>query len=129
MADTRSETGSIETEIERDAVLAVLADGTRVSEWAPAFADVAVPDGPRWRGTKDGSDFSFRVACEPAAGTADYVREVSPGVENGAYIRVLPRLGGGSVISMTLPIRPGMDASAVRETLEAELAAIERLAR
>ena len=128
MADPRSETGSIETDIERAAVLAVLEDGTRVPEWAPAFAEVAVREGTLWRGTKDGSEFTFRVAFAPAAGTADYVREVAPGVENGAYIRVLPRLGGGSVISMTLPIRPGMDAASVRETLAAELAAIARLA-
>jgi hypothetical protein len=128
MDDPRSETGSIESGADREAVLAVLEDGTRVPEWAPAFADVAVPDGARWRGTKNGSDFSFRVAYEPTAGTADYVREVVPGAENGAYIRVVPRLGGGCVISMTLPLRPGVAPSELRETLAAELAAIARLA-
>ena len=128
MDEPRSVTGSIESDADRAAVLAVLEDGTRVPEWAPAFADVAVRDGARWRGTKDGSDFSFRVAYEPVAGAADYVREVGPGIENGAYIRVVPRLGGGCVIAMTLPIRPGMSAGSVRETLAAELAAIARLA-
>ena len=128
MADTRSVTGSIETDADRGTVLAVLEDGTRVPEWAPAFADVAVRDGAGWRGTKDGSDFRFRVAYEHTAGTADYVREVTPGTENGAYIRVVPRLGGGCVIAMTLPLRPGMSEASVRETLAAELAAIARLA-
>ena len=66
---------------------------------------------------------------ERAAGTADYVREVTPGTENGAYIRVVPRLGGGCVIAMTLPVRPGTMRGAVRETLAAELAAIERAPR
>ena len=128
MADPRSETGSIESNADRDAVLAVLEDGTRVPEWAPAFADVAVNEGALWRGTKNGSDCTFRVAYEPTAGTADYVREVVPGTENGAYIRVVPRLGGGCVISMTLPLRPGVEPAELRETLAAELAAIARLA-
>lgn len=129
MSDTvRSVTDSIESDADRDAVLALLEDGTRVPEWAPAFADVAVREGAVWRGTKNGSDFTFRVAYVPRAGTADYVREVVPGTENGAYIRVVPRLGGGCVISMTLPLRPGVGPGELRETLAAELAAIARLA-
>ena len=119
---------SIESDAEPDAVLTVLQDGTRVPEWAPAFADVAVRDGARWRATKDGIEFTFRVVCERAAGTVDYLREVAPGVENGAYIRVLPRLGGGCVITMTLPVRPGVDPAEVRATLAAELDRIEALA-
>jgi hypothetical protein len=128
MDDRRSETGSIESDAERDAVLAVLEDGARVPEWAPAFADVAVRDGSAWRATKNGSDFTFRVASERAAGTVDYLREVAPGQENGAFIRALPRLGGGCVIAMTLPLRPGLDPAEVRATLVAEIAAIARLA-
>ena len=58
-----------------------------------AFADVAVRDGAGWRATKNGSEFTFRVVCE-RAGVVDYLREVAPGVENGAFIRALPRLGG-----------------------------------
>ena len=36
----------------------------------------------------------------------DYLREVAPGREGGAYIRAGPRPGGGSVIVMTLPLLP-----------------------
>jgi hypothetical protein len=124
----RSVTGSIESDAERDAVLAVLEDGTRVPEWAPAFADVAVPDGEAWRGTRSGTDFTFRVACERAAGTVDYLLEVAPGQENGAFIRALPRLGGGCVIAMTIPVRPGADAAEVRRALVSELERIAALA-
>ena len=126
--DDRSVTGSIESDAERDAVLAVLEDGARVPEWAPAFADVAVRDGGAWRATKNGRDFAFRVASERAAGTVDYLLEVAPGQENGAFIRALPRLGGGCVIAMTLPVRPGTDPADVRTTLAAELERIAELA-
>jgi hypothetical protein len=128
MDDRRSETSSIETDAEPDAVLTVLEDGARVPEWAPAFADVAVRDGAAWRATKNGSEFPFRVASERAAGTVDYLREAAPGVENGAFIRALPRLGGGCVIAMTLPVRPGVDPAEVRATLAAELGRIAALA-
>ena len=37
------------------------------------------------------------------AGTVDYLREIAPGREGGAYIRVIPRPGGGSVVVMTVP--------------------------
>lgn len=131
MSDQRSETSSIETVLERDAVLDALADGTRVHEWAPAFAESAVPDargGDGWRGTKDGTDFAFRLALQREAGTADFLRTTPSGEENGAFVRVTPRLGGGSVIAMTLPVRPGMPRDGVREVLAAELAAIARMA-
>jgi hypothetical protein len=128
MDDPRSQTGSIETDASRDAILAFLEDGRRAPEWAPAFADEAVPDGDRWRGSKDGREFGFRVAVDRAAGTADYLLEVAPGEENGAYIRVVPRIGGGSVVSITVPVRPGASVDAVRATITAELAAIVELA-
>ena len=124
MDDPRSQTGSIETGKSREAILAFLEDGTRTPEWAPAFADAAVRDGNGWRGTKNGNDFAFRVAVDRDAGTADYLLEVA-GEENGAYIRVVPRLGGGNVITITVPVRPGASAAAVRETITAELAAID----
>jgi hypothetical protein len=128
MDDPRSQTGSIETGKSREAILAFLEDGTRTHEWAPAFADAAVPDGDAWRGTKDGKDFTFRVVVDRTAGTADYLLEVAPGEENGAYIRVVPRIGGGSVVSITVPVRPGASADAVRATITGELDAISRLA-
>jgi hypothetical protein len=61
-------------------------------------------------------------------GTVDYLLEVAPGQENGAFIRALPRLGGGCVIAMTIPVRPGADAAEVRRTLVSELERIAALA-
>lgn len=61
------------------------------------------------------------------AGTVDYLREVAPGIENGAYLRVTPRPGGGTVIVMTVPLGTGVDAAEVAFTLRAELAALVTL--
>jgi hypothetical protein len=126
----RTVSGSSESEQEPHELIAALADATRVSEWAPAFADSAVRQGDsdRWRGTKSGREFTFRVPVNEVAGTVDYLREVEPGRETGAYVRVVPRPGGGSVVLLTLPIRPGSVAAEVRATLEAEVSAIAHMA-
>jgi hypothetical protein len=41
---------------------------------------------------------------------------------------VIPRLGGGSAIVMTLPLAPGADPAATAATLGEELHALARLA-
>ncbi len=88
---SRTETQSIESEVEPSAVVALIADPRRIPEWAPAFADtVDGNDQSGWRVSKDGRQFSVRVAVNPDAGTADYLREVAPGREGGAYLRALP---------------------------------------
>jgi len=125
----RTETQSIESQATRAAVIALLADATRLPEWAPAFADrVAGDPDSGWQATKDGRDFSLRVAIDEDAGTVDYLRDVSPGREGGAYIRAVPRPGGGSVIIMTLPLLPGVDRADAAATLAQELARLVSLA-
>ena len=125
----RTETQSIETEATVASVVAVLTDPARIPQWAPAFADSVSRD-PRagWRAAKDGRDFALRVASNPDAGTVDYLREVAPGRESGAYIRAVPRPGGGSVIAMTLPLPPEADPADAAATLSSELAALASLA-
>jgi hypothetical protein len=71
---------------------------------------------------KGGRAFSLKVRVGKGCGTVDYLREIAPGKEGGAYIRVLPRPNGGSVVVMTLPIprdtKPESVASVLREELE-----------
>lgn len=90
---TRTATQSIESDIDRLAVLEVLADPTRIPEWAPDFADtVTGGDQSGWRATKNGRDFTVRALAQQDAGTVDYLREVAPGREGGpssAWCRVL----------------------------------------
>ena len=94
-----------------------------------AFADtITGSEQQGWQAVKDGRGFALRVACARAQRTVDYLREVAPGREGGAYLRVLPRPGGGSVIVMTLPLIPGTDPETATATLRAELAALARLA-
>lgn len=124
----RTETQSVETDAAPSGVVRLLADPGGIPEWAPAFADqVRVdPDGG-WVATKDGRDFALRVAVNREAGTVDYLREVEPGREVGAYIRTMPRPGGGSVISMTLPLLPDVDPADTAQTLARELKALAAL--
>jgi len=119
----------METAADPASVLALLADARRIPGWAPGFADaVTSAGGARWRAVRDGRDFVFRTAVSLDAGTVDYLREVAPGREGGAYLRVVPRPGGGCVVIMTLPVLPGTDPADVAATLEDELAALRGLA-
>jgi polyketide cyclase/dehydrase/lipid transport protein len=123
----RTESGSIESDAARAELVSLLADGTSAPRWAPAFADVVERDGDAWRATKDGRSFLVRIEVHARAGTVDYLREIAPGRFGGAYLRVVPRPGGGSVVTLTLPTGPGADPAAVRATLKAELAALVAL--
>lgn len=125
----RTETQSIETDAPVEAVVAVLADPTRLPRWAPAFADQVRTDGTSgWRATKDGRDFALRVANNEEAGTVDYLRQVAPAKEGGAYIRAVPRPGGGSVVTMTLPLLPDVDPPDTAAALSRELVTLTSLA-
>jgi hypothetical protein len=125
----RTETGSVECAADWATVADLIADARRIPEWAPLFADLVVPDGESgWTASKDARGFRFRVVANRTAGTADYLREISPGQEGGAYLRAIPRPGGGSVIVMTLPVPPVGDPSAVATTIRAELDALAQLA-
>ena len=125
----RTVTRTIETEVGADAVFAVMADPTLLPRWAPDFADGVGGDAASgWRVTKDGSSFPVRIPVAPEAGTVDFVREIAPGLEAGAYLRSQPRPGGGAVVSITVPLPADADASGVATTLDAELRALVQLA-
>jgi hypothetical protein len=125
----RTATQSLECDTEPSALLALIGDPRQIPRWAPAFADtVTGAQSPGWLVTKDGQTFALRVLARPEAGTVDYLRHIAPGLEGGAYLRVVPRLGGGSVIVITVPVPPGGDPTAVAETLRSELSAVARLA-
>ena len=114
---SRTETQSIESHVDPDAIVALLADPSRIPDWAPAFADAVTGDTQTgWRALKGGQAFALRVVAVKAAGTVDYLREIAPGREGGAYLRVLPRPGAGSVRPAFRPYlgkRPRLDRSAI----------------
>jgi len=122
---SRTVTRSVESDASVSAVLTVLTDPTRIPEWAPAFADrVADDHGSGWLATKDAMNFAMRLAVNHDAGTVDYLREVAPGREGGAYIRTFPRPGNGSVIVMTLPLLPDVDPTDTAATLNQEMSTL-----
>ena len=124
----RTVTQSIQSEASCDEVVGVLAEATRIPEWAPAFVDRVTGDARSgWLATKDGQDFALRVVVDQGAGTVDYLREFGPGREGGAYLRAVPRPGGGSVIAMTLPLLPGVNPTDTAATLAQELDALAAL--
>ncbi len=126
----RTETQSIETDAEPDTIFGLLADPRNIPAWAPAFASAITGDAQRgWQAVKDGRAFAIRVVAARPSRTVDYLREVAPGREGGAYTRVLSRPAGGSVVVLTLPLPPGADPKTVSATLGDELAALARLAQ
>jgi len=128
--NSRTLTQSAESNAGPGVIVALLSDPTRIPNWAPAFADMVTGDAcSGWRATKSGHDFALRVVVEENAGTVDYLREIAPGQEGGAYIRVLPRPGGGSVVVMTIPVLPGAEAATGATSLSGELNALLSLAR
>jgi hypothetical protein len=124
----RTETQSIESVAGPDAVVAFLADPRHIPDWAPAFADTVRGDTQSgWTATKNDRDFSLRVPVSTDARTVDYLREIAPGREGGAFLRAVPRPGGGSVIVMTLPLLPDVDPEDTAATLTRELKELARL--
>ena len=124
----RTVTRGIECVAEPDAVVALLADPRHLPDWAPAFADTITGDARSgWKATKDNRDFSFRVRVNEDSLTVDYLRQTGPGREGGAFLRAIPRPGGGTVIVMTLPLLPDVDAADTTATLTNELGALVRL--
>jgi len=118
----RTVTRSAETDVEPDAILEILMDPRHLPEWAPAFADTIEAHAQNeWRVTKDGSVFSLQVAVAQSSRTVDYLREVAPGKKGGAYIRVLQRPSGGSVVVMTLPVPADGNSEPVAAILDREL--------
>ena len=126
--DRRTETQSIESKADPDAVVSLL-EANRIPEWAPAFADTVIGDDRSgWRAFKDGRAFDLRVVVSRDSRTVDYLRELAPGRGGGAYTRAVPRPGGGSVVVMTLPLLAGVDPADTSAILRDELDALARLA-
>jgi hypothetical protein len=74
-----------------------------------------------WKITKGDKTFQIEVVSSQSAQTVDYLRELAPGKKGRAFLRVLPRPRGGSVIVMTLPVVPGTSAEEASTILDQEL--------
>ncbi|THD61241.1 SRPBCC family protein [Phenylobacterium sp.] len=120
---SRTVTLAIELEAAEDAIFDLLRDPRNIPRWAPNFADAVDPEpgASKYLAVKAGQAFALRVVVEPKVRSVDYLREIAPGREGGAFLRVLPRPGGGSVVVMTIPTPPGGDPESARRVLRDEL--------
>jgi hypothetical protein len=126
MAD-RTVTGSIETDITSEQIMRVLLDPRMIPLWASNFADEVVPVDTQWQARKGDQRFLMTLESNVSFKIVNYLREISPGIRGGAYMRVLPRPGGGSVIVMTLPVPVSRSQSEVLDILEEELSELIRM--
>lgn len=107
----RTVTRSLEADLEPEKILSVLND----------------PAQHGWCVTKNNESFNVQVNVSTAAGTVDFLREMAGGKRGGAYMRVFPRVLGGSVVVMTVPLAPGADPQQVAGVVDQELAALVSL--
>jgi hypothetical protein len=130
MMNSRTVTGSAETDLEADAIMGILMNPQNIPTWAPSFADhIAAAGANTWNVTKGERTFLLDVVVEQRIGTVDYLRDMPAGGKSGAYIRVVDGPTGGSVVVMTLPIPPDSSYDRVATILDQELNALIRLAR
>ncbi len=123
----RTVTRSLEADLEPESILSILNDPARLPEWAPVFADKIEHSEHGWRVTKNNESFNVQVNVSTVAGTVDFLREMAGGKRGGAYVRVFPRVLGGSVVVMTVPLGPGADPQQVAGVVDQELAALVSL--
>jgi Polyketide cyclase / dehydrase and lipid transport len=132
----RAETRTAAAAAPPEAVFAIVADGARLPEWAPAFASAAEREdggdgdraGERWLiGTGD-ARFPILLRADPASRTVDLLDPRDP--SRGAFLRVLPN-GQGAEVLFTLFFPEEVEAAAVdaqMATVADELQAIARIA-
>jgi hypothetical protein len=126
----RTVTRTLEADLEPEAILDILSDPKGIPEWAPAFADTIEPDGSNgWRVKKGSDTFNVQVITARASGTVDILRDMGPGKRGGAYCRVTPRPGGGSVLLINVPIAPGAKEEEIASVLAQELATLVKLSQ
>jgi hypothetical protein len=110
------------------AVLAVVADGARLPDWAPAFAPAAEHErDDRWLiGTGEGR-FAIRIRADHASGTVDLLSPDDPTL--GAFLRVVPNREGSELLfTLFFADAVGPEAIAAQmATVEEELATVRAL--
>lgn len=123
----RSSTHSIEIDAAPDVVFAAIRDPRRLPDWALDFVDAVEVDAGSGAVTarKGDASFGLRVLVDDRTRTVDFlVGEASI----GAYSRVLPTVGGGSVVTFTQPVPPDEGGRAAAErTVETELRVLKAL--
>jgi hypothetical protein len=112
----------------REAVISILADATRLPDWAPNFARAVQRDGEHWRVDTGAGDLLMEVVVDRDLGTVDLIRPGDPSL--GAKMRVLHN-GAGSAFVFSIVFPPGAPEEAIvaqMATIEEELVTVRGLA-
>jgi hypothetical protein len=118
-------TRAIESDFESKLIYLKLTDVSLIPRWAPVFADKVEPaHETTFRVTKGDDSFDMELYSNKSALTVDYLRDMADGRRGGAYIRVMPKPLGGSVVVMTVPIGSNAIPDQVAAVLEQELQAL-----
>jgi hypothetical protein len=121
-------TRAVESDTAPSLIYSKLVDASLIPQWAPVFADrVEHVQGNSFRVTKGNDTFNLDVLSNESSLTVDYLRNMADGKRGGAYIRVMPRPVGGSVVTLTVPVGPRSTPAEVATVLEQELQALLKL--
>jgi hypothetical protein len=122
-------TRAVESDTTPSLIYSILVDASLIPQWAPVFADrVKHAQGNSFRVTKGNDTFNLDILMNESSLTVDYLRDMGNGKRGGAYIRVMARPLGGSVVAMTVPVGPSTTPAEVAAVLEQELQALLKLA-
>jgi hypothetical protein len=113
-----TQTRSIAIAAPPEAVVEVLADGTRLPGWAPQFASEARAEGDQWVIESGGQPFRIRIKASADSATVDFVS--ADDERAGAFSRVIPN-GEGSEFLFTLLFPQGTDQAAI----DAQMAVVD----
>ena len=113
-----TQTRSIAIAAPPEAVVELLADGTRLPEWAPQFASEVRAEGDHWVVDSGGRPFRIRIKASADFGTVDIVSADDERI--GSFSRVIPN-GEGSEFLFTLLFPQGTDQAAI----DAQMAVVE----
>lgn len=108
-----------------------LADPENLPRWAVGFCRSIRRDGERWMVRTGHGEIPIRLDASARAGTIDFWMEVEPGVEVGAFSRVIPAPGGAAYVFTQLQA-PGMPDAAFEAQVSAlreELRVLQSIAR
>jgi hypothetical protein len=125
---TQTVTRTIESGFEPKLIYRKLADVSLIPLWAPVFADkVELVHETTFHITKGSDAFDMELFANESTLTVDYLRDMAKGKRGGAYLRVIPKPLGGSVVVMTVPVGPNTTSAQVAMVLEQELEALIQL--
>lgn|GEM_PF-1433420 len=120
-------TCSLDIQADPDTVFRYVRDARNLPDWATPFAESVERDASgTLLATSNGETFPFRIVDNGDSRTVDYLRQLAPQREGGAYLRVLPHPSRGAVVIMTVPVAEAADPSDVSEVVTGELTALAR---